>query len=71
MTSTLNPGKTMLTVCTCGKLHFTYGPITVRFEPDQFLAFAAGVAALSAQFRQSMGLRHPAEASTAEGHPCH
>lgn len=63
--------KPTLTVCACGQIRFTYGPITVRFDPDQFLAFASSVAMRGSQFRQSVGNCHPADASSAHGDLCH
>lgn len=71
MNPTQNHHKTTLTACACGQVHFTYGPITVRFDPDQFLAFAASVAMLSSQFRQSVGSLHPVETSSTHGDLCH
>ena len=71
MNSSLSHQKTTLTICACGQLHFTYGRITVRFDPDQFLAFAASVAMLVSQFRQTVGMPHATGASNAHGDVCH
>jgi hypothetical protein len=38
--------QTALNVCGCGRFHFTYGPLTLHFEPREFLLFAADVAEL-------------------------
>jgi len=39
--------------CGCGKLHFTYGPLTLHFDRVEFLAFADSVGRLGALVRQS------------------
>lgn len=40
-----------LNVCGCGKLHFTYGSLTLHFEREEFLAFADVVSQLATQLR--------------------
>ena len=40
--------------CGCGKLHFTYGPMTLHFDRSEFLAFADSVCRLGALVRQSV-----------------
>ena len=42
-------GQVKLNVCGCGKLHFTYGPITLHFDREEFQAFAEVVGQLAAQ----------------------
>lgn len=39
--------------CGCGKLHFTYGPLTLHFDRVEFLSFADSVGRLGALVRQS------------------
>lgn len=39
--------------CGCGKLHFTYGPLTLHFDRGEFLAFADSVGRLGAHVRQA------------------
>ena len=34
--------------CGCGKLHFTYGPLTLHFDRSEFLAFADSVGRIGA-----------------------
>lgn len=63
--------NTTLTICACDKLHLTYGAITLRFDPDDFLAFAASVGALASQFRQVVRTQHAAALSGAHGDLCH
>ncbi|MFO0775516.1 MAG: hypothetical protein U0172_12705 [Nitrospiraceae bacterium] len=46
-------GVTKVTLCGCGKLHFSYGPVTVHFERDQFLQFAESVGRIAACVRQA------------------
>lgn len=42
-------GQAALNTCGCGRLHFTYGPITLHFDRDEFQMFAAVVGRLAAQ----------------------
>lgn len=42
-------GQAKLNVCGCGRLHFTYGPITLHFDREEFQAFAEVVGRLAAQ----------------------
>ena len=42
-------GQAKLNVCGCGNLHFTYGPITLHFDREEFQAFAEVVSRLAAQ----------------------
>lgn len=39
--------------CGCGKLHFTYGPLTLHFDRSEFLSFADSVGRLGALVRHS------------------
>ncbi len=47
--------RVTLNVCGCGRLHVTYGPITLHFEPDDFLAFGEAVIQMVDQFRRIHG----------------
>jgi hypothetical protein len=40
-------GQTTLDVCGCGRLHLTYGPITLNFEREEFVRFARDVGRLA------------------------
>jgi hypothetical protein len=46
-------GQGKLALCECGKLHFTYGAVTVHFESEEFFLFAEAVGRLSAMIRQT------------------
>lgn len=46
-------GQSKVAFCGCGKLHFTYGPVTLHFERDEFLTFADSVSRLGALVRQA------------------
>ena len=48
-------GQTKLALCTCGKLHLTYGAVTLHFDRDEFLLFAESVGRMSAIARQVPG----------------
>lgn len=45
--------QTALQVCGCGRYHFTYGPLTLHFEPREFLLFAADVSQLVQRVREA------------------
>lgn len=40
-------GQGVLNVCSCGRLHFTYGPVTLHFEREEFAKFAVEVGRLA------------------------
>jgi hypothetical protein len=44
--------RVALQVCTCGRFHVTYGKITQRFEPHEFVKFAGDVSSLCARVKQ-------------------
>lgn len=46
-------GQSTLALCGCGKLHYTYGPLTLHFEKDEFLRFASSVGRLGVLVRQA------------------
>jgi hypothetical protein len=46
-------GQGKLVLCECGKLHFTYGSVTVHFEREEFFVFAEAVERLSAIVKQT------------------
>lgn len=64
-------GRTTLNVCTCGRLHFTYGPITLHFEPSEFLGFAGDVATIATEFRQMQASQLTVQGTTGDGTACH
>lgn len=41
-----------LNMCTCGKLQFRYGSVTLHFEQDEFTAFANAVARLHTHYKE-------------------
>ncbi len=64
-------GQTALNICGCGRLHFSYGPLTLHFEREEFLAFAGEVAKLVAQLRQIEDGRHPVLPQSQHATRCH
>lgn len=60
-----------LNVCGCGKLHFTYGSLTLHFEREEFLAFAEVVNQLAAQFRYIKDDPSSVDMSSRIGTFCH
>jgi hypothetical protein len=64
-------GQAALNVCACGKLHFTYGPITLHFETNEFVSFADNIAHLITQLRMIQDDRQSVPASTYNDIVCH
>jgi len=65
-------GQTTLTACGCGRLHFTYGPITLHFEPVEFLSFAGDAAEAAAQWQKLEGAAGiPLEINNRRPTTCH
>ncbi|MEO5955756.1 MAG: hypothetical protein ABIR36_08735 [Nitrospiraceae bacterium] len=46
-------GQSKVAFCGCGKLHFTYGPVTLHFDRDEFLTFADSIGRLGGLVRQA------------------
>jgi hypothetical protein len=64
-------GRATLNVCGCGRLHLTYGPITIHFKPDDFLAFGEAVTQLVEQFRLAQSDRLVPPTPTGHETVCH
>ena len=47
-------GQCKLVMCGCGKLHFTYGAVTLHFDRDEFLRFSESVGRLGPMVRQAV-----------------
>jgi hypothetical protein len=47
MSSLNQDGQATLDVCGCGRLHLTYGPVTLNFKRDEFVRFARDVSRLA------------------------
>lgn len=45
-------GQSKLALCGCGRLHFTYGSVTLHFDHEEFLLFAESVGRLATMVRQ-------------------
>jgi hypothetical protein len=57
-------GQAKLALCGCGKLHFTYGPVTLHFDRDEFQRFAESVGRLGAIVKRSThGVAHESRLS--------
>lgn len=46
--------QSILNICGCGRLHFTYGPVTLHFDRDEFLAFAGEMSRLAGLVRTTI-----------------
>lgn len=64
-------GQAALNMCGCDRLHFTYGPITLHFDRDEFVAFADAVARLASQLRQADDSLRVAPSSAYSDPMCH
>ncbi len=64
-------GQAALNLCGCGKLHFTYGPVTLHFEREEFQAFAETVCRLAYQSRHIVDMPNVTTVSPGPGSVCH
>jgi hypothetical protein len=64
-------GQAALNVCGCGRLHFTYGPITLHFEREEFAKFAGEVGRLAVMLDQLTADRGPVLFSGQDAPVCH
>lgn len=55
MSHVSHDGRAMLDVCGCGRLHLTYGAITLNFRRDEFLRFAHDVERLASYLATFQG----------------
>jgi len=61
-----------LNLCGCNRLHFTYGPITLHFDRDEFLKFAKTVSLLAAQVPYVEDIADPVTIALAKANAiCH
>ncbi len=61
----------MLSLCGCGRLHFTYGPMTLHFDRHEFLLFAIDVNRMAAQVRQTTPISDLPSAAKQNATVCH
>lgn len=47
----------VLEMCGCGRIHLTYGPVTVAFKYAEFVRFARNVARLADTAVEKLGTR--------------
>lgn len=64
-------GQAVMHVCGCGRLHFNYGPITLHFEREEFVAFAEQVGRLAVQVQRMMDGRGPVLLPSRTNMSCH
>ena len=62
---------TALSLCTCGKLHFRYGSITLHFETNEFTSFASAVAHLHAQYTEMKPAQPSSSIPSLHNDRCH
>jgi len=64
-------GQTKLALCGCGKLHVTYGAVTLHFEREEFVQFADSIGRLAAMLKQSALNQALALKPPSNVHICH
>ena len=64
-------GQSKVALCDCGKLHFTYGPVTLHFDREEFLKFADSVGRLGSQVKQAAKDSTHAFSSVSSANVCH
>jgi hypothetical protein len=64
-------GQTVLNMCGCGRLHFTYGPLTLHFEREEFTRFACEVGWLATRLQHVVADREPVLMPGQNGTVCH
>lgn len=64
-------GQLKLAVCGCGRLHVTYGSITLHFEREEFQVFADSIGRLASMLKQSSLDSVSAHAGSSSVHMCH
>jgi hypothetical protein len=60
-----------LSMCGCGRLHFTYGPITLHFDREEFARFVHEVSRLARTLDQLADRHGPALAANRDITLCH
>ncbi len=63
--------QSKLAFCECGKLHFTYGPVTLHFDREEFIAFADSVGRLGTLVKQAANGSTPAPSFAPNANVCH
>lgn len=66
-----NEGRMKLVLCECGKLHVTYGAVTLHFDRADFFVFADSVSRLAAIVKQPSGSHPLASKRGATTEVCH
>jgi len=64
-------GQAKVALCECGKLHVTYGPITLHFNREEFLSFADSIGRLGLQVRQAAKDSMHARSAVPNANVCH
>jgi len=64
-------GQSKLAVCGCGRLHVTYGSITLHFDKEEFQIFADSIGRLASMLKQSSLSSMPAHKGSSSAHMCH
>ena len=63
--------QSKLAFCECGKLHFTYGPVTLHFDREEFIAFADSVGRLGTLVKQAANGSTPVPSFAPNANVCH
>lgn len=60
-----------LVLCDCGKLHLTYGALTLHLTRDEFLVFSESIRRLATIVAQPPVGQHPATLRSSPSEVCH
>lgn len=64
-------GQSKLAVCGCGRLHVTYGSITLHFDREEFQVFAESIGRLASMLKRSSLGSVSAHTGSSNVHICH
>ena len=60
-----------LNACNCGRIHLTYGSVTLHFTKEEFLAYAMYVGKMATHVSSTAGLQMAGGFTDAENTNCH
>lgn len=63
--------QSILAICDCGRLHLTYGPVTLHFHQEEFLAFTNELSRLAGFVRMIVDCQTPTPIPGQQRSVCH
>jgi len=64
-------GQSKPAICGCGRLHVTYGSITLHFDREEFQVFADSIGRLASMLKQSSLGSVTTHTGSSNAHICH